>query len=94
MIPTTQQTLQDENEYNFKEGEVLKFNIGGRLFAVLKETLTQPIKKLNMENEDDENGNDEIVENNEYYEPNMLSAIASGMHTLTFDKDGSIFIDR
>ncbi|KAG2374276.1 hypothetical protein C9374_010846 [Naegleria lovaniensis] len=75
---------EQAKKYNFKEGEIMRFNVGGRSFAVLKETLTQRIKNFSRERDDQD----------EYYEPHMLSIIASGMHTLTLDKDGSIFIDR
>ncbi|KAL9650311.1 hypothetical protein ABK040_014965 [Willaertia magna] len=50
-------------KYDFKDGSIIKLNIGGKLFNVLKETLCTKIKKSKKE---------DSKENDEYYPEYML----------------------
>jgi len=82
------QLMEQSKKYEFKDGQIIELNIGGKLFSVQKETLMQKIRNFNIDEEDEKEGT------SLYYEPHMLSVLVSGFHSLTLDKNGAIFIDR
>ncbi|KAL9649988.1 hypothetical protein ABK040_003106 [Willaertia magna] len=79
------QMTESMKKYDFKDGSIIKLNIGGKLFNVLKETLCTKIKKSKKE---------DSKENDEYYPEHMLSAMISGLFELLKDENENIFIDR
>ncbi|KAL9651469.1 hypothetical protein ABK040_001416 [Willaertia magna] len=68
------------------EGDVVKFNIGGKPFYFLKETICTKIKNPNY-------GIDDEI-NNEYYESTLLETLISGDFPVTMVDKDFIFIDR
>ncbi|EFC36937.1 predicted protein [Naegleria gruberi] len=84
-----QELKEVSTKYQFGEGEIIKLNIGGKKFNVMKETLSQKIIRIDYDSEED--GEDE---EKKYYPPHLFSALVSGMHNLTKDESDYIFIDR
>lgn len=85
---------QEQNEkltcmmknYNIVDSEIVKFNVGGKIFSTYKSTLTKRIKK-----QDSSGGGGECEE---YYEPNLLEGLISGICDVSVDENKAIFIDR
>ena len=69
-------------KYKKNESEIVKFNVGGTTFSTHKTTVNKKIVKP------DTNGN-------EFYEPNLLQGLISGIIDVNYDEDNkTIFIDR
>lgn len=66
--------------YRFNESDIVKLNIGGRTYATFRSTLSKRIKNPNSDNE--------------YYGPNLLEGLASGLFDVRHDENNAIFIDR
>ena len=79
------------------EGEIVRFNVGGTLFATSRSNIT---KKILIEDSlppsPANKPKDEVkLENaDKYYEPNMLEGLVNGLVEVTLDSSGAIFIDR
>ncbi|KAL9650656.1 hypothetical protein ABK040_016373 [Willaertia magna] len=63
------QMTESMKKYDFKDGSIIKLNVGGKKFNVLKETLCVRIKKNQKINKKDEQ------EEENYYPEHMLSAM-------------------
>jgi hypothetical protein len=62
------------------DSEILKFNIGGKIFSTYKSTVTKRIKLPNN--------------NEEYYPPNLLEGLIQGLSHVNYDENNACFIDR
>ena len=67
------------------ENDIVCFNVGGQVFATFKSTLNKKIKKIDANNSNDDE---------EYYDPNLLHGLLSGLAKVKLDKNGAVFIDR
>ena len=65
--------------YQIVESDIVKFNIGGRVFFTYKSTVTKRIKKPNSD---------------DYYPPNLLEGLISGVCSVNIDENRACFIDR
>jgi hypothetical protein len=65
--------------------EIVKFNVGGKVFATFKSTIKKRIRNLNYDVSD---------ENNEYYGPNLLECLITGLVQVKTDENNAFFIDR
>ncbi|KAL9655394.1 hypothetical protein ABK040_011235 [Willaertia magna] len=79
------QMTESMKKYDFKDGSIIKLNVGGKLFSVLKETLCTRIKRDNA---------NKLYKKEEYYPEHMLNAMISGLFELLKDENECIFIDR
>ena len=78
---------QEQNEkltsmmknYALVDSDIVKFNVGGKIFSTYKTTVTKRIKK---------------PDSDEYYEPNLLEGLISGICDVSVDENKAIFIDR
>lgn len=72
--------------YNFdNNSDIVKLNIGGKIFSTYRSTLNKRIKKPNNNNNNS---------NTEYYPPNLLQSLISGVSQIKLDESNAIFIDR
>ena len=67
--------------------DIVEFNVGGTHFSTLKSTICKRIHKPPIEGEKTE-------EKEEFYPPNLLEVLASGIVDVKLDTKKSIFIDR
>lgn len=75
--------------YNFdNNSDIVKLNIGGKIFSTYRSTLNKRIKKPNNSSN---NNNNNMTE---YYPPNLLQSLISGVSELKLDESNAIFIDR
>lgn len=72
--------LEDYNVYKVDKSDIVKLNIGGKLFSTYKSTL---VKKISKPNTDDE-----------FYAPNLLEELLNGKTEARLDESNAIFIDR
>ncbi|KAL9651485.1 hypothetical protein ABK040_001432 [Willaertia magna] len=77
--------LNKENEVK-NENDIVKFNIGGKPFYFLKETICFRMKNPNY-------GLDDEIKD-EYYEPTLLESLISGNIPVTLIDKDYIYIDR
>ena len=63
------------------ESDIIDFNVGGTLFSILKSDITKKIPRP------DSRGN-------EFYDPNLLQGLISGIIDVKYDKNKAIFINR
>lgn len=68
------------NSINKIDSEIVKFNIGGKVFATYKSTIEQKIKNPNSYDY-------------EFYGPNLLEVLSSSSN-IKLDESNAIFIDR
>ena len=66
-------------KYPVVKSDIVKFNVGGTIFAIFLSTITKKIKKSNGDG---------------FYEPNLLQGLVSGLTDVKFDENNAIFIDR
>ena len=66
--------------YRFNDSDIVKLNIGGRVYSTYRSTLSRRIKNPNSDDE--------------YYGPNLLEGLASGLFNVKHDENNAIFIDR
>lgn len=64
---------------NIGDSDIVKFNVGGKIFSTYISTLTRKIKKHNSD---------------EFYEPHLLQGLVSGVTDVNLDEYKAIFIDR
>jgi hypothetical protein len=66
-------------KYPVVKSDIVKFNVGGTIFATYLSTITKKINKINGDG---------------FYEPNLLQGLVSGLTDVKFDNNKDIFIDR
>lgn len=69
-----------QNSSFSSSSDIVRFNIGGKVYATYKSTIAKQIKNPNSENE--------------FYGPNLLEGLASGLASVRLDDLNAIFIDR
>lgn len=71
--------VEEFNVYKLNSSEIIKLNIGGRIFCTFKSTLTKRIKRPNSD---------------QFYDANLLEEIINATVECRFDENKAIFIDR
>lgn len=66
-------------KYPVVKTDIVKFNVGGTIFATYLSTITKKINKINGDG---------------FYEANLLQGLVSGLTEVKFDNNKDIFIDR
>ena len=85
--------IETTARYPKVKDEIVRFNVGGTQFATSKSNITKkiPIDSLPSSTTSE---TDKLENVDNYYEPNMLEGLISGITEIKLDKTGSIFIDR
>lgn len=77
-------------KYAKVEDEIVRFNVGGTMFATSKSNITKKISTC-----PDSPGPSDNLENvDQYYEPNLLEGLINGLTDAKRDSSEAIFIDR
>jgi hypothetical protein len=68
--------------FTINDSDIVKFNVGGKIFSTLGVSINKRIRR--MESDDP----------NDFYEPNLLQGLTSGLVDVKRDENKAIFIDR
>jgi hypothetical protein len=68
--------------FSINQSDIVHFNVGGQIFATIHSTINKRIQRVNS--------NDP----NDFYEPNLLQSLTSGLADVKRDKNEAFFIDR
>jgi hypothetical protein len=68
--------------FSTSDSEIVLFNVGGQIFSTYVSTITKRVRKLDSEDP------------NDFYEPNLLQGLISGITQVKRDNNNAIFIDR
>ena len=88
-------------KYPKVEDEIVRFNVGGTVFATSRSNIIKKISKPAVKIEATGSGRsspadeaDKLDQVDQYFEPHMLQGLVSGIVEVKLDSTGAIFIDR